>query len=315
MIDPSSIREKSIELGFSACGFARAEPLCNLEAVFNDWIGKGFHGEMDYMKRNIDLRLDPELLFPGSKTVIVLAASYYNEDYHPAEPLKVSRYAVGRDYHKVLKKKGQGLIDWMAGEVPGMKARVFADSAPIMEKEWARRAGLGWIGKNTCLIMPGEGSWVFLAVILTDLEIEPGIPEERNLCGTCSKCIDACPTRALHPGGYLISGRCISYLTIELKDQIPDDFFAKTDKWLFGCDICQEACPWNRFAKESTIVDFTAKTVMGELKPETILQMDQAEFDEIFSAMAIKRAGLEKLKKTTAFLNDGGRTEHIINDL
>ena len=273
-----------------------------MDELLNNWLDNSSHGQMSFMERNKDLRLDPRLLFPGAKTVISLLASYHNEEYTPDQSLKVSRYAVGRDYHKVLKKRGQKLIDYLSLEEPDMKARVFVDSAPIMEKEWARRAGLGWIGKNSLLIRPGEGSWFFLAIILTDLEIPSDKPEERNLCGNCTRCIDACPTQAIHPNGFVEAKRCISYLTIELKDSIPENFAGKTDKWLFGCDRCQEVCPHNKFAKGSIIKDFKPKDVFQNINKQAVMRMDQSGFEKEFFGTALKRAGLEKLKQTTSFL-------------
>ncbi len=301
LIDPEKIREKAIELGFSACGFAKAEPL-PLKDVLNKWLDKSNHGQMKYMEKNRDLRLDPTLLFPGAKTVITLMASYYNDKFVPSEPLKVSRYAPGRDYHKVLKKNGQKLIDWITLSLPDMSARIFVDSAPLMEKEWARRSGLGWIGKNTCLIRPGSGSWFFLAVILTNLEINPDPAEERDMCGNCTRCVDACPTKALSSKGSLDARKCISYQTIELRDNIPGEFKGKTEFWLFGCDRCQEVCPHNRFAKNSIIDELAPRKVFENISPQLINEMDQEEFDRKFSGTAFKRVGLEKLKQTSSFL-------------
>ena len=256
---------------------------------------------MAYMERNTDLRMHPESLFPGVKSIIVLLANYYNDNYQPSDPLKVSRYAVGRDYHKVLKKKGRELIKWMQAEYGKCNARVFVDSAPVMEKEWARRAGLGWIGKNTCLIRPGEGSWFFIATIFTDLIFYPDVKESRNYCGNCSACVDACPTKAINPGGFLEADKCLSYLTIELPGEIPDNF--KNDSnWLFGCDICQEVCPHNRFSLQTTIEDFRPREIYSELSPELVSDMNEEEFKINFAGSPLKRAGLNKLKSTSAFL-------------
>jgi len=304
VIDPEKIREKSIELGFSACGFAKAESL-PLENSLNKWLENSSHGQMSYMENNKDLRADPTLLFPGANTVISLMASYYNEEYEPSEPLRVSRYAVGRDYHRVIKKRGQKLIDWIKSIYPDVNARIFVDSAPIMEKEWARRSGLGWIGKNTCLIRPGEGSWFFLAEILTDLKVSPDIPEDRNLCGSCTRCIDACPTGAIIQGEGVDAKKCISYQTIELKDDISAEFKGKTEKYLFGCDICQEVCPHNRFALSSKISDFEPRESFNNLSPEKIYKLNQEEFEALFAGTPVMRAGLDKLKRTCAFLYPG----------
>jgi len=191
----------------------------------------------------------------------------------------------------------------MKEKIPDLKARVFVDSAPILEKEWARRAGLGWIGRNTCLIRPGAGSWFFLAEILTDLELEPDPMEERMLCGSCTRCIDACPTKALNPEGYLDATKCISYLTIELKDSIPEDFTKLTDYWLFGCDICQEVCPWNRFSTETNIQEFKPLDLFYDDNVHGIKQMSQESFDKKFAGNPLKRADLEKLKRTITFLS------------
>ena len=304
MIDPEIIRNKSIELGFSACGFAKAESL-PIEKPLSKWLENSRHGQMKFMENYQDLRADPNLLFPGSKTIISLLASYYNEEYEPSGSLKVSRYAVGRDYHKVLKKRGKHLIEWIKEFHPDIKARIFVDSAPIMEKEWARRSGLGWIGKNTCLIRPGEGSWFFIAEIITDLEIIPDTPEDRDLCGHCTRCIDACPTDALSIGGGIDARKCISYQTIELKDDIPPEYFGKTDRYLFGCDICQEACPHNKFAKRTMIPDFDSREIFRTIDPDTIATMNLDEFEKLFAGTPIMRAGLDKLKRTCAFLYPG----------
>jgi len=301
LIDSQIIKSEALELGFSACGISKADAL-PLSDLYQDWIEGANHGEMKFLERNIDLRLDPGKLFEGAQSVIVLLASYYNKNYTPADPLKVSRYAVGRDYHKVLKKKGQNLINWMKKEYDDCEARVFVDSAPIMEKEWARRAGLGWIGKNTCLILPSAGSWFFISIILTNIEISPDKAEMRNLCGNCTRCIDACPTKAIHPDGYVDAKKCISYLTIELKEDISGEFHENTNNWLFGCDICQDICPYNRFSIPSEIDDFQAREIIHKLSPEVIRKMSAGEFDLYFSGSPLKRAGLEKLKTTSAFL-------------
>ena len=237
-------------MGFFLCTVAKAEFMTEEAMRLEQWLNQNYQGEMSYLNNHFDKRVDPTLLVPGAKSVISLAYNYYNEEKqsNPDAP-QLAMYAYGKDYHKIVKKKLLQLFDWMKeafGEVDG---RVFVDSAPVLERDWARRSGLGWVGKNTLLIHPRIGSWFFLAEIISDLEMEYDAPMS-DYCGTCTRCIDACPTDAISPAGYIMDGsKCISYLTIELKNKLPAEYKDKMENWMFGCDICQQVCPWNRFAE------------------------------------------------------------------
>ncbi len=238
------IKSKAAELGFFHCGFSKADFLEEEAPRLESWLKQNFHGKMSYMENHFDKRLDPRLLVEGSNTVISLLLNYFpSEMQKDAEAPKISKYAYGEDYHFVIKDKLQELIQFMQDEIGEVNGRAFVDSAPVMDKVWAKKAGLGWIGKNTNLIRPKEGSFFFIAELITDLQIEPDGPM-KDYCGTCTRCIDACPTEAIVQP-YLVDGsKCISYLTIELKDEIlPKEFAGKMENWMFGCDVCQDVCP------------------------------------------------------------------------
>lgn len=250
------------------------------------------HGEMSWLERNFEARLNPAILHEGTKTIISLATFYYNDEYE--EGCGVSRYAVGRDYHKVLKKKGNQLIQEITNLLGKVNARAFVDSAPVMEREWARRAGLGWIGKNACLIIPRKGSWLFLSEIMLDVEMPPDEPHNVNLCGSCSRCINACPTDALLGDGLLDAKKCISYLSIEVKGSFEKGKNPAWQEWIFGCDICQEVCPWNREITKSRNEDFEPRKEVMDLKK----MLDTGSFDSIENAILgtpLKRTGVEGL--------------------
>lgn len=297
------IIEKAKSLGFARIGFARASSLDHSAFNLAKWLELGYHGEMKYMENYFDLRKDPRNLVPNAKTVIVLSYNYATKkSQSDAEAPKIAKYAFGRDYHKVLKKKLKKLFLFIQELSNGCQGRFFIDSAPILERDWAELAGLGWKGKNTLLIHPHAGSYFFLAEIILDAEFPYDSPM-RDYCGTCRKCIDACPTEAINEKGYVLDARrCISYLTIELKKDIPEEFKSKMDDWVFGCDICQEVCPWNRFSTPHDESDFEPKPILLSMDRQSWFDMKEDEFNEIFENSAVKRTGYQGLKRNLLFL-------------
>lgn len=280
------IRRVALELGFDRVGIAGAGGPPH-GAFFPTWLSRGCHGEMAYLERNLEKRMDVRKLCPGAESVIAVAHNYHYPHQRPPDIGKISRYALGRDYHKVVKKKLSRLlcaIQKLDGSVEG---RVFVDTAPIMDKQWAVAAGLGWQGKHTNLIVPGMGSWVFLGEIVVNRPLAADVPLP-DRCGTCHACIDACPTGALTP--YVLDARkCISYLTIELRGPIPPQFHGKMDHWVFGCDICQEVCPWNKkFARLSGEIDYFPRAL--ECGIEEFAAMDESAFRERFQGTPVMRA-------------------------
>lgn len=259
---------------------------------------------MGYMADHFDLRLDPTKLVPGAKSVISLAYNYHtpSRQLDPDAP-KISTYAYGRDYHKVLRKRLKPLMAFIKERFGDVTMRAFVDSAPVMEKAWARRSGVGWIGKHTNILRKGQGSWFFLCEIILDLELEPDAPATDH-CGTCRRCVDACPTQAITPYG-VDGSRCISYLTIELKDAIPLEFEQKMDGWAFGCDICQRVCPWNRFAEPHKEPEFQPSPELLGMNADEWHGMTEIVFDWIFEGSAVKRTKYTGLKRNLAFLRPG----------
>jgi epoxyqueuosine reductase len=319
------IRARALEIGFSACGFSKAEKLEKEDELLKDWLFKGLHGEMSYMARNIEKRTDPRLLFEGAKSVISVLMNYFPEHHLPEKNnYKISRYAYGRDYHEEIRGRLEELISGLRVKIesfsqldnqpgtrnpePGTRNlepisfRAFVDSAPVMDKAWAERSGLGWIGKNTCLIHPKLGSYVFVGEILTDLELEYDTDRVNDLCGGCTRCIDACPTAAIISPRVLDARKCISYLTIEFKGEWPPLEKDQFKDWIFGCDICQEVCPWNRFAKPHRINSFQPKVELLEMDKEKWQMLSKEQFQMIFKESAIKRTKFEGLKRNIKFL-------------
>ncbi|MBI1222464.1 MAG: tRNA epoxyqueuosine(34) reductase QueG [Bacteroidetes bacterium] len=297
------LKNISRELGFSFCGVSEARFLEEEAGRLEQWLSANHHGQMAYMANHFEKRLDPRLLVPGAKTVVSLLFNYHNpvvaED--PTAP-KVASYALGRDYHKVVKKRLLQLMQKLEAEYGQLQGRAFVDSAPVMEKQWAAQSGLGWTGKNTLLINKQQGSYFFLAELIIDLEMEADAPI-RDYCGTCTACIDACPTEAITPY-HLAAEKCISYLTIELKEAIPQEFQGKMDGWAFGCDICQQVCPWNRFAQKNNEADFQPKAFLNWTK-EKWQEMDESAFNKVFEATPLKRAGFEKMKQNIRYASEG----------
>jgi len=298
-----SIKQHAIELGFNGIAFAKAE-FMDIEARrLEDWLHKGLHGEMSYMENHFDIRVDPTKLVPGAKSVISLMYNYYNDALQddPNAP-KISMYAYGRDYHKVIRKKLKELFSFMTSLVGHINGRVFVDSAPILERDWAKRSGLGWIGKHTLMLTPQKGSYFFLAEIICDVELIYDLPIKDH-CGTCTRCIEACPTDAISKDGYLLdSSRCISYLTIERKGGIPEEFKDYMDNYMYGCDICQQVCPWNRFSTQHKEVEFLPKEEIISYTKTQWQEITKEVFDIIFEGSPIKRTKFEGLKRNIDFL-------------
>lgn len=287
-------------LGFDAVGIARAEPLEEEREHLLEWLARGYHATMEYMARNVDKRLDPRLIVPEAKSIIVVALSYDTPYRHHTQPGygKISRYAWGDDYHDIIGAKLQRIVEWIAAQIPGSRSKAYVDTGPVMEKQWARRAGIGWQGKNTNIISRRMGSFFFLGVVITTAELTPDEPE-RDYCGTCTACLDACPTGALVAPYVLDASRCISYWTIETKPDVefPLEIRQHLDGWLFGCDVCQDVCPWNRFRKETREPAFMPRYGQTELALDEVLSMSIDQFRERFRRSPIKRvkhAGLQR---------------------
>lgn len=296
------VRQKAYELGFDRCGFARAEPLDEEASKLEMWLREGRHGTMNWMENHFDKRIDPTLLVPGSKSVVSVIAGYRfekNEKYdHESNGPKIAKYARGRDYHKVFKNRLKKLFRFteeLIGEIDG---RVFVDSAPVMDKAWARRAGLGWIGKNSNLLNKTHGSWFLIGEMILDVAFVYDAPETDH-CGTCTRCIDACPTDAIYEPYKVDSNRCISYLTIELKDKIPAEYHDGLGEWMFGCDICQDVCPWNRKAEYGKIDDLRPRDriLYPDSEGRDWSAISEDEFDKLFEGSPVRRAGYRRFVK------------------
>jgi epoxyqueuosine reductase len=296
------IKDKATELGFFYCGFSKADFLEEEAPRLENWLNLNYQGKMSYMANYFDKRLDPRLLVDDAKTVVSLLLNYYPEKkQHPESP-KISKYAYGEDYHTVIKDKLKELIQFLKENIGDVNGRAFVDSAPVMDKVWAKKSGLGWIGKNSNLIHPKEGSFFFIAELIIDLEIEPDGPM-KDYCGTCTKCIDACPTEAIVQPYVVDGSKCISYLTIELKDELlPSEFKGKMDNWMFGCDICQDVCPWNRFSKITQEPRFKPNPLLLELNSTEWKELNEEVFNQMFKLSAVKRTKYNGLKRNIKFL-------------
>tara|TARA_A100001011_G_scaffold122704_1_gene129532 strand:- start:2259 stop:3179 length:921 start_codon:yes stop_codon:yes gene_type:complete len=295
------IKNSAKDLGFLSCGISKADFLEEEAPRLEQWLQDGKHGKMAYMENHFDKRLDPRLLVPGAKSVVSLLLNYYTDELQDEGVPKISKYAYGTDYHFVIKEKLSQLLQTIQDEIGEVNGRVFVDSAPVMDKAWASRSGLGWIGKNTNLITQKVGSFFFIAELITDLELEYDTPVTDH-CGTCTACIDACPTEALTPYN-IDASKCISYLTIELKDQIPNEFQNKMDDWAFGCDVCQDVCPWNRFSKSHSEPLFDPRAELLDFTKKDWEELTEVTFETIFKNSAVKRTRYEGFKRNLSFLS------------
>ncbi len=299
------LKNRAYELGFEFVGISKAEELSDEARRLETWLNKGFHGKMGYMENHFDKRIDPRKLVEGAQSVVTLLFNYYTPEQQSDEAApKISTYAYGADYHDVIKDKLKNLLYDLGQKIGDINGRCFVDSAPVMEREWAKRSGTGWIGKNTLLIHPKRGSFFFLAELILDIPLESD-GAIKDYCGRCTRCIDACPTEAIAPSGYLLdSSKCISYLTIELRDALPAEFQGKMDNWMYGCDICQTVCPWNRFSQKHNEPAFEPHPDLLDMNREDWQELTEDVFKKVFAKSAVKRTKFVGLKRNIAFLEE-----------
>ena len=302
------IKRIALDLGFMTCGVSEAGFLEEESPRLTAWLKNGSHGKMSYMENHFDKRLDPTKLVPGAKSVVSLLYNYSTDNVQPNDAPKIAKYAYGEDYHFVIKDKLKDFFEFINTEIGQVGGRVFVDSAPVLEKSWASKSGLGWVGKNTNLINPKKGSFFFLAELILDIPLVSDGPM-KDYCGTCTKCIDACPTEALTP--YSIDAtKCISYLTIELKDEIiPNQFKGKMDDWIFGCDICQDVCPWNRFSLKHSQPRFMPHDKLQNMDRSDWKELTREVFNEIFKKSAVKRTKFKGLQRNIEFISAKNKEE------
>jgi epoxyqueuosine reductase len=299
------IKQKALELGFSACGIAAARKLDEEENFLRNYLNHNYHGKMDYMANHFNKRLDPTLLVPDAKSVIVVLLNYFPSQMQTGKNAPIiSKYAYGTDYHKVIKKRLKHLLAYINAEIAPCEGRFFTDSAPVLERAWAVQAGLGWIGKNGLLLNKKLGSFFFIGELIVDLKLESDQPFTKEYCGSCNQCISACPTKALVKPYTLDARRCISYLTIELKESIPTEFHPFLMRRAYGCDICQDVCPWNQQIKAHQLEELLPREGLLEMNGNDWNQLDEGKFDTLFAGSAIKRAGLSKLKENITIINN-----------
>lgn len=299
------IKQKAMEIGFLDCGIAEARPLIEESKKLHDWLSKAYHAEMHYMNNHFEKRSNPKKLVDGAKSIISVLLNYYPKEAMNAEDhFAISKYAYGLDYHDVLKDKLKALNEFINQLIGSFNSRVFVDSAPVMDKVWAQKSGLGWIGKNSCLISKKRGSFFFIGEIICDLELAYDAPENEEYCGNCTRCIDACPTGALIAPYELDARKCISYLTIENKNEIPDTFKGQLKNWIFGCDICQDVCPHNKFSIATTVEEFHPKSELRAMKSEDWLALDQSKFNTLFKNSCLERSKFKGLKRNIHFVQD-----------
>ena len=298
------IKQKAEKFGFQSCGISKAEFLEEEAPRLEAWLNKGYHGEMKYMENHFDKRLNPTLLVDGAKSVISLSYNYFPKvKIDEINNFKISKYAYGEDYHEVIKDILKNMVAELQEEIGEFGFRVFVDSAPVLEKAWARKSGLGWVGKNANLITKKHGSFYFLAEIICDLELEYDLAVTDH-CGSCRACIDACPTQAIVSDRIVDGSKCISYATIELKNEIPDYFNGKMDDWMFGCDVCQDVCPWNRFSAPTLQEKFSPNFQKLNFRKNEWKELTQELFSEIFKKSAVKRTKFSGLMRNINLLKD-----------
>ncbi len=297
------IKQKAQEVGFDLCGISHAAFLENEAPRLENWLNTQYNGQMGYMANHFDKRLDPRKLVDGAKSVISVLLNYFPTERRSEmeDDLKISKYAYGTDYHYVLKDKLGQLMTYIQEEIGEVSGRVFVDSAPVMDKAWAAKSGLGWVGKHSNLINRSTGSFFFIGEIICDLDLAPD-GAVRDYCGTCTKCVDACPTDAITEPYVVDGSKCISYYTIELKEAIPDEVKGKFNNWVFGCDICQDVCPWNRFSKPHTTPEFELSENLKGISNTDLIEITEEVFKTVFKNSPIKRTKFQGLKRNIDFV-------------
>lgn len=302
------IKREAHRLGFMSCGVAKAMPLDDDARRLEQWLSNGYNGSMKYMESHFELRTDPTKLVPGAKSVVTLLLNYFPSQVQSANAPKISKYSWGIDYHYVIRDKLNQLINWVNTNIGQIEGRGFVDSAPVLERSWAQRSGLGWIGKNANLLTKGSGSFFFIATLITDLELDYDAPFATDHCGTCTKCIDACPTDAITVPGVVDGSKCISYFTIELKEaMIPTEYHEQLDGWMFGCDVCQDVCPWNRFSKPNTEPAFTPINEILNLSTAEWQAMSEEQFRKIFKKSPLKRSKWTGIQRNLSAISGGDK--------
>ncbi len=298
------IKDFAKELGFHSCGISKADFLKEDAEYLKKWLEQNHEGEMAYMRNHFEKRTNPKLLVEGAKSVISVLLNYHPEKSLPEDQVyKISKYAYGKDYHFVMKEKLGELLKFIEDFSGQRKARMFVDSAPVLDKRWAERSGLGWIGKNTCLITKKQGSYFFVGELILDLDLEYDVPIE-NYCGSCTKCLNACPTNALVAPYRIDSRKCISYLTIENKNEIPERFKNSFDNWIYGCDICQDVCPWNKKSIPNLVPEFKPSDELTKMKKEDWDHLEKEKFNKLFKKSAVLRTKFAGLNRNIKFVSD-----------
>lgn len=299
------VKQAAAECGFEFCGIAKAAKLDEDARRLEAWLNKGMQGEMHYMEKYFELRTDPKQLVPGAKSVITLLKNYYpEENQNPGAP-QVSKYAYGKDYHESIRQQLNIFLDKIKNIAGDFQGRGFVDSAPVLERSWAQKAGLGWIGKNGMLINKGSGSFYFIATLIIDMELEYDAPMVKDFCGSCTRCIDACPTEAILPEKVIDGSKCISYFTIELKDMLlPDEMKPKFGNWMFGCDVCQDVCPWNRFSKPTGDTAFKPVFEILNFTRKDWQDLTEERFREIFRHSPLKRSKYKGIMRNLKFISE-----------
>ena len=300
------IKSKALSLGFSSCGVVKVEELKEEALHLQEWLDNGFQAEMSYMKRNFEKRINPSLLVENAKSMLVLTLNYHPHQLQGFNAYKIARYAYGEDYHAVMKQKLYDLFHYINQELHPVSGRVFVDSAPVLERVWAKKAGLGWVGKNSLLINKKQGSYFFIAELILDLELEYDYACEKSYCGSCSKCIEACPTKAIVKEGQIDASKCISYQTIENKEEIPAFFADKMQDWIFGCDICQEVCPWNSRISITKEPRLKALHEFLSYTKKDWENLTEEKFNQLFAKSALKRTKFNGIKRNVDFVSKNG---------